>query len=162
MKLKRREKTELLLSKLRIQHNNLHLHYFGNTPSGIETYFSIEDNLKSFPPHGKLEKTELDFFFYILHNNAVVGFYRVTDLFFNNEIELHGSFNKYNTFLVKTYFELTRLFVTNIQNTFTNSVVNSTVHRENKKAIVFLEYLGFEFAELDKSNDNFLIFKKNQ
>lgn len=160
MKLKRKDKIEKIIKTLMIQHNDLYLNYCDNEPIDIEKYFSIEDNLKSFPPLGKLEATELDYFYYIYHNESVVGFYRITDLYFKGIIELHGSFNKHNTFLIKSYFELTRLFVYNVLNMFPNSVINSCVHSENTRAIVFLNYLGFEFIEIDKSNNNFLIFEK--
>jgi hypothetical protein len=159
MKLKRKDKIEKVLKTLKVQHNDLYINYCGNYPIEIEKHFTLDDNLKSFPPNGKLEATELDFFYYILHKNSVVGFYRVTDLFFNNEIELHGSFNKYRTFLVKSYFELTRIFVTSVQNIFQNSIVSSSVYKDNKKAIMFLEFLGFELVEFDINNDKFLIFK---
>jgi hypothetical protein len=159
MKLKRKDNFEKVLKSLKVQHNDLCINYCENYPIEIEKYFTLKDNLKSFPPNGKLEATELDFFYYILHKNSVVGFYRITNLFFNNEIELHGSFNKYNTFLVKSYFELTRKFVADIQNVFHNSTVSSSVHMDNKKAIMFLEFLGFELVELDTNNNKFLIYK---
>lgn len=158
MKLKRKDKIEKVINTLNVQHNDLFIKYCGKNPFDIEKFFSIQDNLKSFPPNGKLEATELDYFYYIYNKNSIVGFYRITDLFFNNEIELHGSFNKYETFLVKSYFELTGLFVKSIQNIFPKSIVSSSVHKDNKKAIMFLEYLGFEFLELDVNNDKYLIF----
>ena len=158
MKLKRKDKTKKVLNTLNVQHNDLLIKYCGINPIEIENYFTNEDNLKSFPPNGILEATELDSFYYIYHKNSVVGFYRITDLFFNNEIELHGSFNKYETFLVKSYFELTELFVNSIQNIYPNSIVRSSLHKDNKKAIMFLKYLGFDLVELDANNDKYLIF----
>ena len=158
MKLKRKNKIEKVLNTLKVQHNDLFIKYCGKNPIDIENFFSNEDNSKSFPPNGILEATELDYFYYIYHKNSIVGFYRITDLFFNNEIELHGSFNKYDTFLVKSYFELTGLFVNSIQNIYPNSLVSSSVHKDNKKAIMFLEYLGFELVESDANNDKYLIF----
>jgi len=158
MKLKRKNNIEKIINTLKVQHNDLFIKYCKKNPTDIEKYFSFEDNLKSFPPNGIMEATELDSFYYIYHKNSVVGFYRITDLFFNNEIELHGSFNKYETFLVKSYFELTELFVNSIQNVYPNSIVSSSVHKDNKKAIMFLEYLGFELVEYDANNDKHLIF----
>jgi hypothetical protein len=108
MKLKIKDKIEKKIKTLKVQHNDLYINYCGNNPIDIEKHFTIEDNLKSFPPYGKLEATELDYFYYIYLNESVIGFYRITDLYFKGIIELHGSFSRHDTFLIKSYFELTK------------------------------------------------------
>lgn len=160
MKLKRKDKIEIIIKTLKVHHNDLHIDYCGNTPVDIEKYFSIEDNLKSFPPNGKLEASELDYFYYIFHNNSVVGFYRITDLYFKGIIELHGSFSMHNTFLIKSYFELTRIFVSQIFILFPKKKIQTTVQSENTSVIKFLNYINFICVGKDKAKNDFLLFEK--
>jgi hypothetical protein len=160
MKLKSKYKIEKFIKTLKVQHNDLHINYCGNNPIDIEKYFSVDDNLKSFPPNGKLEATELDYFYYIFHNNSVVGFYRVTDLFFKDIIELHGSFNKHDTFLIKSYFELTKLFVSTFFILFPTKKIQTTVHLSNTSVIKFLKYLNFIRIGVDSKKKDFIIFEK--
>lgn len=160
MKLKRKDKIENTIKTLKIQHNELYISYCGNNPIGIEKYFSKEDNLKSFPPDGKLEASELDYFYYIMYYETIVGFYRITDLFFKGNIELHGSFCKQNTFLIKSYFELTKVFVSNIFKAYPNKQILTIVQLNNKGVIKFLKYLNFIRVGQDKQKTEFVIFEK--
>jgi len=160
MKLKRKNKIENTIKNLNVVHNELYIIYCGNNPIGIEKYFSREDNLKSFPPDGKLNASELDHFYYIMHNETIVGFYRITDLFFKSTIELHGSFCKQNTFLIKSYFELTKAFVSNVFKAFPGIQISTIVQLNNKGVIKFLKYLNFIRVGKDKQNTEFVIFEK--
>jgi hypothetical protein len=160
MKLRRKDKIENIIKNLKVQHNELYISYCGNNPIGIEKYFSNEDNLRSFPPDGKLKVSELDYFYYILYKESIVGFYRITDLFFKGSIELHGSFNKQNTFLIKSYFELTKIFVSNIFIVFPNKRILTMVQLTNKGVIGFLSYLNFIRIGKDKQNKNFTVYEK--
>ncbi len=160
MKLKRKDKIEKVIKSLKVHHKDLYINYFGNNPIDIEKHFSNEDNLKSFPPHGILEATELDYFLLIYLNDSVVGFYRITDLYFKGIIELHGSFSRHETFLIKSYFELTKLFVTQIFNLFPSKKIQTTVQNKNKSVIKFLNYLNFIYVAEDSINKDFHIYEK--
>ncbi len=160
MKLKRKEKIENLVKTLKVKHNELTINYCGKNPVGIEEHFCNEDNVKSFPPNGKLNASELDYFYYIMHNETVIGFYRITDLYFNDVIELHGSFNKHNTFLIKSYFELTIKFVSTIIIMFPSKRILAIAQSNNIGVINFLKYLNFINIGLDKTKNNFLLFEK--
>lgn len=160
MKLKRKDKIEKRIKTLKVQHNDLYINYCGNNPIDIEKHFTIEDNLKSFPPHGKLEATELDYFYYIYHSDSIVGFYRVTDLYFKGIIELHGSFSKHDTFLIKSYFELTKIFVSQIFILFPSKKIQTTVQNTNKSVIKFLNYLNFIYIGKDEIKKDFQLFEK--
>lgn len=160
MKLKRKDKIAETIKHLKVKHNSLQINYCGKIPLDIEKYFTTEENLKSFPPEGKLEATELDYFYYIMHKSSVVGFYRITDLYFNGVIELHSSFSKSNTFLIKSYFELTRIFISQIFILFPEKKIQTTVKKTNKNVIKFLFYLGFSYVSKDDNKD-FLLFKKD-
>lgn len=160
MKLKRKDRLENNVKTLKVQHNEMYIIYCGNNPVGIENYFSTENNLKSFPPDGKLKASDLDYFFYIMHHEKVVGFYRVTDLYFKGSIELHGSFCKQNTFLIKSYFELTKVFVSSIFKTFPNKQISTIVQLNNEGVIKFLNYLNFIRVGQDKQKKEFVMFEK--
>jgi|GEM_PF-5277198 len=160
MKLKKKYKIRNNIKAIKVYHNELSISYCDNYLIDIEKHFSTEDNIKSFPPNGKLDLSELDYFFYIFHNNTVVGFYRITDLFFKDIIELHGSFNKHDTFLIRSYFELTRIFVSKIFALYPSKKIQTTVKSSNSSVIKFLKYLNFIRIGVDRKNRDFLIFEK--
>jgi hypothetical protein len=160
MKLKVKDNTLEKIKTLKIKVNSLNIQFCEKGFFNPYKYFSSEDNLKSFPPNGKLKKTELDYFYYIYLNDNVVGFYRITDLYFSNKIELHGSFSLSNTFLIKSYFELTRLFVSQIFILFPAKKIQTVVNNSNKKVFRFLNYLNFIKIEGDENQKNYSLFEK--
>ena len=81
-------------------------------------------------------------------------------MFFKGIIELHGSFNKHDTFLIKSYFELTKMFVSQIFISFPTKIIQTTVQDTNKSVIKFLNYLNFINVGKDKNKKNFLLFEK--
>ena len=160
MKLEQNDQIKDVVLNFELQQNDLILKYCGQYPVNIENNFTKEDNFKSFPPDGILKASELDYFYYIFFKEKIIGFYRITDLFFEGSVELHGSFNKYDTFLIKSYFELTKKFIENISFVVPNKRILSSVHVNNKRAITFLHYLKFEYRFVDTSNKNFQVFEK--
>lgn len=135
------------LSKLNISYGPLEMVYCSN-PQGIEQYFSREVNLISFPPDGVVRTTELDVFYTIKLGDSIVGYYKAVDLFFDGIIELHGSYDGPRTFLLKTYFLLTKKFVSVVQNTFPDKVITVLIDKSNTKVLKLLYWLKFE-----KDND---------
>lgn len=141
-----------------------------DNPVELLDCLSPEDARRSFPPDGIPLVSELDTFFRITttpgaavvgngvaadcqHGIHTVGFYRVEDLFFDGEIELHGSFAKHDSFLVRSYFNLTTLFVKSFVDRFPQKTICTTVLKENAPVRAFLRWLKFEeTAELSDNN----------
>tara|TARA_Y100000589_G_C27120565_1_gene616250 strand:+ start:610 stop:1377 length:768 start_codon:yes stop_codon:yes gene_type:complete len=124
----------------------------------LSSVFSEKDNKKNFPPDGNLLISDLDTFFLIKLKNEVVGFYRIINLDFEQKIELHGSFAKYNTFLIRSYYLLTKKFVEVVFSTFNNHKIESLVHRSNNEVIKFLDYLNF--IKLNEDKQGYIRFIK--
>jgi len=147
------------LFELSISYGNLKISFM-KEKNDLTKYFSHEDNLKNFPPDGILNFTELDLFFLIKNNNDIVGFYRIIDLYFDNTVELHGGFNKYDSFLIRSYFELTKKFVQEVFKIYYKYKISSLVHISNKRVIKFLHYLNFIDYGRSPENKNFKRFLK--
>lgn len=130
------------VENLKISCRSLCLKYCDN-PDTIVDFLSEDDAIRSFPPDGKLLVSELDTFYLIMLGDGPVGFYRIEDLFFDGQIELHGSFVKHDTFLIRAYFELTTLFVKTISKRFPYKTICTTVLKNNAAVRKFLTYLGF-------------------
>lgn len=160
MKSKKNISIDNEVRKLNTKNGILYIEYCDNSILDLKKYFTDEDLIKSFPPDGILEVSELDYFFYIKCDSEVVGFYRIIDLFFDEVLELHGSFNKYDTFLVKSYFELTKIFVSQVMEMFPNKKIISLANISNTRVQRFLIYLNFIKTGYEKNNENFLTYEK--
>jgi hypothetical protein len=154
MKSKKTVSFESKLVNIELIHNLLSIKYIGKYPKGIEKIFVHEDNLKNFPPNGIFEPSDLDHFYYILLKDQVVGFYRVIDLFFSDTVELHGGFNKYESFIVRSYFELTKKFVSCILSSFPEKKICTVVHVEN------ISYLNFIRLKRSEESSNYVVYYK--
>lgn len=120
--------------------------------------FSHKENILNFPPDGIPSKTDIEHFLTIYKSEDICGFYRIIDLQFENKIELHGSFKSESNFLIKSYFELTEKFVSEVQDAFPEMKITSVVSASNKSVIKFLEFLKFEKQSefSSESNTNYL------
>jgi hypothetical protein len=120
--------------------------------------FSHKENILNFPPDGIPSKTNIEHFLSINKSEKIYGFYRIIDLQFENKIELHGSFKSESNFLIKGYFELTKKFVSEVQDEFPEMKITSVVSASNKSVIKFLEFLKFEKQSdfTSESNTNYL------
>lgn len=122
--------------------------------------FTPSERLYSFPPSGIIEQSEIEHYLTILFKGKVIGFYKIIDLSFENKIELHGSFAKSNTFLVKSYILLTIAFINKIVNDWPDQTITSIANENNHKVIKFLNYLNFVKYDSNNSYINFYL-KKN-
>ena len=139
----------------------MHLEYYPS-PQKFPDYFTEDVCRKSFSNSVHPDITELDFFYIIKFRDEVIGFHRIIDLFFDSEIELHGSYGYKNNTHIKSYFFLSCLFVATVVRMFPERKISSLVNENNKPAIHHLKWLGFykttpeqetsemQYFELDK------------
>lgn len=125
------------------RHHGIQMEYC-ESPSGIEQYFTEDVRRASFPPDGIAKIFELDIFFLIKRENEVVGYYKAVDLFFDGVIELHGSYNGPNDFLVRRYFLLSKKFVHTVQKMFPKKQIRTIIKNDNVKIVRLLQWLQFE------------------
>lgn len=134
--------------------NNFSAHYEKPDFEELKRIFTEEENKYNFPPDGKIIFSEIEYFLPIYFKNKLVGFYKVVDLHFEDEIELHGSFSLSQTFLIRDYFSFTKEFVSKIQHDFRDRKISSMTSFQNKKVLKFLEYLGFMAVEKNEENED--------
>lgn len=120
--------------------------------------FNHKDRKISFPPNGVIHDSEIEYYLDIKFENRLVGFYKITYLYFDNTLELHGSFAKSDTFLVRRYCELTRLFVSKVSIDWPKFKIKSMVNKRNLRVQNFLEYLNFK---KEKNEGNYILFRLN-
>lgn len=120
----------------------------------LSNLFTLSENFLNFPPDGNINKSEIEYFFSIRKSGKLLGFYKIIDLHFENKIELHGSFKSNTNFLIKHYFELTKIFVTDIQIKFPKRDITSIVSSSNLSVIRFLGYLNFKEQSVFFSESN--------
>ena len=145
------------IKSIKLCHRDISLTYCDN-PYEFIPLLSHDVLMKSFPPDGEPSLTELDHFFTLTKNNEFVGFFRVIDLYFYGEIQLHGSYNKDCSFAIRAYFELGRIFIQAITDLFPKKIISSTVLRQNKPAQTFLTYLGLTCMGPLKDNDKYYYY----
>ena len=131
-----------LLRQVTLRYNELTLS-IAPAPKNIGSYFSEEVCRKSFSGNTTAEATELDYFFLLKSGEDVVGFFRAIDLFFDSEIELHGSYGYKDQSHMRSYFVLSRMFVATIFGMFPDRQVTTVVNKKNKRAVHYVEWLGF-------------------
>ena len=120
--------------------------------------FNHKDRKLSFPPYGIIDDSEIEYYLDIKFENKLVGFYKITYLFFENTLELHGSFAKSDSFLVRGYYELTKLFVLRVSNDWPKFKIKSMANKRNLRVQNFLEYLNFK---KEKTEGNYIVFRLN-
>jgi len=147
------------IQSIQLSHRGLSLSYCAN-PYDFIPLLTPDVLIKSFPPDGEPSLTELDHFFSITKDGEFVGFFRVIDLYFYGEIQLHGSYNKKTSFAVIAYFELGRLFVHTIMQTFPDKIISSTALDSNKPVQRFLDYLGFVCVGPLEDNTKYNYYRK--
>lgn len=138
------------LHQLSLEEDSMHMEYYPN-PKGIEKFFSHPVRMKSFPPDGVAEPNELECYFLIKRNSKVVGYYKAVDLFFENTIELHGSYDGPVNFLMKTYFFLSRKYVRSICDIFPDKKIKTVIRKDNEDILRLVYWLGF--SEVGVSGD---------
>lgn len=130
-----------------------------NQVTMLPELFNFSEKKLSFPPDGVLINSEIEHYLDIRFENKLVGFYKITDLCFDNTIELHGSFAKADSFLIRGYFELTKLFVLKVSNDWPKFTIKSMVNKSHFKVQNFLEYLNFE---IEKFEGDYIVFRLNE
>lgn len=109
----------------------------------LPSIFNKTDRLFSFPPDGNICRSDIEHYLDINYKNELVGFYKIIDLRFENVIELHGSFSKPESFLVRSYFNLTEKFIFKVRSAWPDHSIKSVIHKDNSKVMSFLSFLNF-------------------
>lgn len=161
MKSERNRPIKANVEKLVLSYGELHIRLCNDT-NVITEAISDEDARKSFPPDGKLVSSELDTFFLILLDHTIVGFYRIIDLFFDGEIELHGSFFRHDTLLNRAYFMLTVRFVDSIMRQYADKTICTTIAKDNIAVRKFLDFLGFVAKEVPDDSSPYIRYVKKR
>lgn len=149
------------LTNYKCHHGNLSVENYNGSLLDLSNLFTKSENDLNFPPVGIIQNSEIEYFLSIKLSGELFGFYKIVNLDFNNEIELHGSFKSNTNFLIKYYFELTKIFVLDIQTKFPKKSITSNVSSSNLNVIRFLEYLDFKkqneiLSESNKKYFNYL------
>lgn len=143
------------LTSLKIEYGGLKLELY-NHPESIGTFFDEQVCKKSFSNKLSPDVTELDYFYLIKHQDEPIGFIRAIDLFFDNVIELHGSYGFRNNRYIRNYFILSRIFLNTIIEIFPDRQVRTMVHKSNTSVSHFVDWLGFKL--IDGDDDGWRIF----
>jgi hypothetical protein len=122
----------------------------------LPSIFNKADRLFSFPPNGNIARSEIEHYLDINYKNELVGFYKIIDLRFEHVIELHGSFSKPESFLVRSYFDLTKKFVAKVRLQWPGHSITSVIHKDNIKVKSFLSFLDFVETSFD---ENYVLYK---
>lgn len=147
------------IKSIQLNHRDLVLTYCTN-PNEFLPLLTPDVKKKSFPPDGMPEITELDHFFSITRKGNFVGFFRVVDLHFYGEVQLHGSYNDETSFAIRSYFELGKIFIQAIKRLFPRKIISSTALRTNGPVLRFLDYLEFVRIGTLEENDNYFYYRK--
>ena len=127
-----------------------------NEVKALPELFNFLNKKRSFPPDGVLINSEIEHYLDIRFENKLVGFYKITDLHFEQTIELHGSFAKTDTFLIRGYFELTKLFILKVSNDWPQFAIKSMVNKSHYKVQNFLQFLNFTIEGIE---GNYIIYR---
>ena len=111
--------------------------------SNLPSIFYKTDRILSFPPDGNICRSDIEHYLDINYKNQLIGFFKIIDLSFENVIELHGSFSKPESFLVRSYFNLTKKFILKVRSEWPDHVIKSVIHKDNSKVKSFLSFLNF-------------------
>jgi len=122
----------------------------------LPSIFNKTERLFSFPPDGNICRSDIEHYLDIHYKNKLIGFYKIIDLSFENVLELHGSFSKPESFLVRSYFDLTKKFVAKVRLQWPDRSITTVIRKDNSKVKSFLNFLGFVQTSFD---ENYVLYK---
>ena len=122
----------------------------------LPSIFNKTERLFSFPPDGNICRSDIEHYLDINYKNKLIGFYKIIDLSFENVLELHGSFSKPESFLVRSYFDLTKKFVAKVRLQWPDRSITTVIRKDNSKVKSFLNFLGFVQTSFD---ENYVLYK---
>lgn len=114
------------------------------TPELLCNFFSPEVCRASFSGELTPDVSELDYFYIIRHGEEVVGFFRTIDLFFDDIVEVHGSYGYPDMSHLISYMSLSRLYIAHMKRIFPSRRVITMVHNDNNATLQFIKWLGFK------------------
>ncbi len=114
----------------------------------FEDIFSPAALLLHFQPDGIISLEDFDYLLAINYKQQLCGYYKVSIFDFSNEIELHAGFCSNSPFLNRSYFQLTKQFVTAIAEQFPAYDISVWVDPQNTKIKPLLQFVGFKKSEL--------------
>ena len=88
--------------------------------------------------------SELDYFYIIRKGEDVIGFFRTIDLFFDDVIEVHGSYGYADLSYLTSYMALSRLYIAHMNRIFPSRRMMTLVRDDNKATLQFIKWLGFQ------------------
>lgn len=142
-KSQRRQIEKRELEKLTLAHNGLTAKLY-TTPELLCKFFSPEVCRASFSGELQPDASELDYFYIIKHDQKVIGFFRTIDLFFDDIVEVHGSYGYPDLSYLVSYMALSRLYIAHMRRIFPSRRLITIVHNDNKSTLEFIKWLGFK------------------
>lgn len=130
------------LTMLSFSYNDLMVEYY-SSPHDINKFFSEDVCRLSFSGKKVPEITELDYFYLIKAGDEVVGFYRTINLYFDSIIELHGSYGYKDKSYLRSYLELSKIYILTTMKIFPKHMFLTLVENDNKATLHFVNWLGF-------------------
>lgn len=124
--------------------------------NSLPSIFNKTDRILSFPPDGNICRSDIEHYLDIHYKNQLIGFFKIIDLSFENVLELHGSFSKPESFLVRSYFDLTKKFVAKVRLQWPDHSITSVIRKDNVKVKSFLNFLGFVETSFE---ENYILYK---
>ena len=137
------------LEELTLTHNGLTAELY-TTPELLCKFFSPEVCRASFSGELQPDASELDYFYIIKHDQKVIGFFRTIDLFFDDIVEVHGSYGYSDMSYLVSYMALSRLYIAHMRRIFPSRRMITIVHNDNKSTLQFVKWLGFERESKDE------------
>lgn len=113
-------------------------------PESFCDFFSPEVCRASFSGELRPDVSELDYFYIIRKGEDVIGFFRTIDLFFDDVIEVHGSYGYADLSYLTSYMALSRLYIAHMNRIFPSRRMMTLVRDDNKATLQFIKWLGFQ------------------
>jgi hypothetical protein len=148
-----------LLNQLSISQGSFTTQTFSENLKLYKSIFSPEELIAHFPPRGFIFVESFDHLLGIHYQNKLIGYYKVSIFDFSKEIELHAGIVQLNPFLNRSYFVLTKKFVSEISKQFHGYQISLWVDQSNKKILCLLDFLGFEKTEEFTLNKQYINYK---
>lgn len=119
----------------------------------LATIFTQTELISHFQPDGVILKESFDHFLEIRYQKQLIGYYKISIFDFSNEIELHAGIIELRPFLMRSYFELTKLFVIEIAKQFPDHQLSIWVAKNHPKIRSLLEFVGFAKVDTNIKNE---------
>jgi hypothetical protein len=143
------------LNELRISFGQFTTETFTGSLKKFEHIFTPAALLMHFQPDGIISLEGFDHLLAINYKQQLCGYYKVSIFDFSNEIELHAGISLNSPFLNRSYFQLTKQFVTAIAEQFPTYDISVWVDPQNSKIKPLLQFVGFKKSELKMQGLNY-------